>query len=312
MAPSKASAQKTSRKRRRSESGETAMASTAGPSTAAPETGSQSNKKQKTKTAVIPPWTDIPEWETGRCPLLEMPVEILDKIFSEESHLRPQDHLAFSGTCRAIRKAYTEAVWKAMVSPYTTSYSERAIVNRIFSTALLTEASSESATEDGAAPSSQTQQSPKKGKSKAVMTHRELIVQMINYSQNLSTTEAKAKYKLTDKELLTLPFTARRNPYKRNGPPMRSFKDSRVYALAMRVHGGSLGHDAHLKKLAQRAAKTHATKTKNGTLPVRKSRPEAHIGLAMMMMLPLFLSSMYDDEDDYDDYDGVVDPEENY
>ncbi|TFK54892.1 hypothetical protein OE88DRAFT_972123 [Heliocybe sulcata] len=304
MDPSQAIADSPCRKRRRSKEDSSDMVGLAGPPVAA-EAGSPSMKKRKTKAVVISPWQDIPEWKTDKCPLLEMPVEILDKIFSEESRLRPQDHLAFSGTCRAIRKAYTEPVWKAMVSPYTTSYSDRTILDRIFSTALLSEAPSEGTAEDAA---SQTQQSPKKGKSKAVMTHKELVIQMVNYSQTLSTTEAKTKYKLTDPQLLTLPFGTRRNPYKRNGPPIRSFKESRVYALAMRVHGGPLGHTAHLKKLAERAAKTHATKAKNGTLPVKKPRQDPRMGLAMMA---LFFSAMCEGEDAYDDfgdYDGDYDP----
>ncbi|EPQ58123.1 hypothetical protein GLOTRDRAFT_136899 [Gloeophyllum trabeum ATCC 11539] len=261
-------------------------------------TGTSAKKDEKV-TVAIPPWSDIPEWKTDKCPLLEMPVEILDRIFSPESGLRLQDHLALSGTCRAIRKAYTEQVWKALAS-YSTHYGERAIVNRIFSTAWLARNEPQPATDEapGQESSSRDQQSPKKGKSKAVMTHKDLVVQMVNYSQPLSTTEAKAKYKLTDKELLTLPFGTKRNPYRRNGPPIRSFKDARVYALAMRVHGGPFGHEAHLKKLAERSAKTKATKTKNGTLPVKKPKPD----LSLAMMFSVFMSSLYNDEYDTEDY----------
>jgi hypothetical protein len=44
---------------------------------------------------------------------------------------------------------------------------------------------------------------------------------------------------------------------------MRLFQKAQVYALAMRMHGGPLGHKAHLKKLEAKSAKAKATREKN-------------------------------------------------
>jgi hypothetical protein len=52
---------------------------------------------------------------------------------------------------------------------------------------------------------------------------------------------------------------------------MKLFNSARVRALALRVHGGPLGHEAYLKKLAEKDAKAKETRKKNGTVQVRKS-----------------------------------------
>jgi hypothetical protein len=44
---------------------------------------------------------------------------------------------------------------------------------------------------------------------------------------------------------------------------MRLFRKAQVYALAMRMHSGPLGHKAHLKKLEARGVKAKATREKN-------------------------------------------------
>lgn len=36
--------------------------------------------KKRKKEFIVPNWADIPEWKTDRSPLMEMPVEILDKV----------------------------------------------------------------------------------------------------------------------------------------------------------------------------------------------------------------------------------------
>lgn len=47
----------------------------AGPSTQAAKT----RKKQK-KNEGVPPWSDIPHWTSNRSPLMDMPLEIWDKV----------------------------------------------------------------------------------------------------------------------------------------------------------------------------------------------------------------------------------------
>jgi hypothetical protein len=37
-------------------------------------------KRQK-KPWVLPPWADIPRWTSDRSPLMEMPIEIWDKVY---------------------------------------------------------------------------------------------------------------------------------------------------------------------------------------------------------------------------------------
>jgi hypothetical protein len=46
---------------------------------------------------------------------------------------------------------------------------------------------------------------------------------------------------------------------------MKLFRRAQVYALAMRVHGGPLEHQAHLKRFADRDAKAKATRTQTST-----------------------------------------------
>lgn len=41
---------------------------------------------------------------------------------------------------------------------------------------------------------------------------------------------------------------------------MKLFRRAQVYALAMRLHGGPLGHEAHLKRIADQDAKSKATR----------------------------------------------------
>ena len=50
---------------------------------------------------------------------------------------------------------------------------------------------------------------------------------------------------------------------------MKLFRRAQVYALAMRVHNGPIGHQAHLRKLADRDAKAKATRQVNGTASMK-------------------------------------------
>ncbi|KDQ60826.1 hypothetical protein JAAARDRAFT_31810 [Jaapia argillacea MUCL 33604] len=261
-------------------------------------------KRQKTeRNTAIREWSDIPKWDTNKSVLLDMPVEILDKIFGTESGLRLQDHLALSGVCRSIRKAYTEKAWQVLMSHYTLSYTQRTLANHIFSDACIADSSPGSehvpvSLESPPPPQPETPTKSRQSKKakKADLTYRDRVVEIVN-EKTLTTTNAKSQYKLTEKELLTLPFTTRVNPHNRYGARMRLFKDARVYALAMRVHGGPVGHEAHLQKLAGRVAKAKATREKNGTVPVKTAKPRMD---AVAMLLPIMILHDwgYDDEDD--------------
>jgi len=84
---------------------------------------------------------------------------------------------------------------------------------------------------------------------------------------------------------------------------MKFFRLARVYALAMRVHGGPLGHQAHLKKLADKSTKAKATRKKNGTVPVKKSSTSRHIPQSSLAFgFPAIVIGMMDDYDGYDGY----------
>jgi len=80
---------------------------------------------------------------------------------------------------------------------------------------------------------------------------------------------------------------------------MKLFRSARVRALALRVHGGPYGHAAHLRKLAEKDAKSKATRRKNGTVQVRKPRafdPSYH-----SLGFPTLVIAIADD--DYGGYD---------
>ena len=36
--------------------------------------------KEKQKNGILPPWPDIPHWRSSRSPLMNMPLEIWDKV----------------------------------------------------------------------------------------------------------------------------------------------------------------------------------------------------------------------------------------
>jgi hypothetical protein len=77
---------------------------------------------------------------------------------------------------------------------------------------------------------------------------------------------------------------------------MKLFNSARVRALALRVHGGPLGHEAHLKKLAEKDAKAKETRKKNGTVQVRKSP----LIRGFPLVVPIFSP---EDNFEYDPYD---------
>ena len=83
---------------------------------------------------------------------------------------------------------------------------------------------------------------------------------------------------------------------------MKLFSTARVRALALRVHGGPLGHEAHLKNLTEKAEKAKETRKKNGTVQVRKSLPIAH-SAHLCFGFPMAGIAFPEDDLDYDDYD---------
>jgi hypothetical protein len=183
---------------------------------------------------------------------MNMPLEIWDNIFSVDSGLALQDHIAMSGTCKQIRKAYTVDVWKAFsLHPF---YKDP-IVNHIFSSA--------SISTDAAEDTSNTS------------IYKEEILNSIN-RQTINLTSARSTYKVTEKEIMSIPFEEVPNPHGRRLAPMKLFRVARVRALALRVHGGLYGHQAHLRKLAEKSAKAKETRKKNGTLPVKKYHAGGH------------------------------------
>jgi len=110
-------------------------------------------------------------------------------------------------------------------------------------------------------------------------------------------TRARLTYKVTEREIMALPFEPKRNPHGRYAAPMKLFNTARVRALALRVHGGPHGHAAHLRKLAEKDAKAKETRRKNGTVQVRQPRPVAassHFGFPIMTTIA---------DDDYYGYD---------
>ncbi|KAH7930758.1 hypothetical protein BV22DRAFT_32241 [Leucogyrophana mollusca] len=205
-------------------------------------------KKQK-KAAItkVSEWTDIPRWESSRSPLMEMPVEIWDKIFGSDSGLVMQDYLALSGTCRQIRAAFTPQIWKGLHDLHYFSRPIGPVIRHIFSTASPVGGSPMASLSDA-----------------SCNTYKDRVVTIVDDTK-LPATDARKTYKVTEKELMRLPYTVKPNPHRRSGSPMKLFNTARVRALAYRLHGGPLGHAAHLKKLAEKDAKAKATRKQNGT-----------------------------------------------
>lgn len=205
---------------------------------------------------------------------MEMPLEIWDKIFGVDSNLALQDHMAMAGTCKQIRRAYTEDVWKALEYIWYNRCNKT--TNHIFSTASLT-----SETPEG----------------QFIGEYQELIADRIN-TRAINLTRARLTYKVTEREIMTLPFELKRNPHGRNAALMKWFNIARVRALGLRVHGGPHGHAEHLKKLAAKDAKAKETRRKNGTIQVRQPRPVAassHFGFPMIVIA--MADYLYDDDD---------------
>jgi len=166
------------------------------------------------------------------------------QIFGPESDLNLQDHLALAGTCRRIRAAYTDDIWNALVQTYPRSSnrnSARHIFSNAFSNSLKT-----------------------RGKSVQPLYSviRARIAGTVNRAM-IPTASVRSFYKLPENAILSLPFETRQNPRFASAAPMRLFRAAQVYALTMRMHGGPLGHKAHLKKLEARGTKAKATREKN-------------------------------------------------
>ncbi|OCF44298.1 hypothetical protein I317_01916 [Kwoniella heveanensis CBS 569] len=85
------------------------------------ETGEKKKKGLDAKVAI---WQDIPDWgDRTDCPLLQLPVEILDLCFGLNSGLRTRDYLAVSGVSKFFREKFTSSVFHEIyynTSPYDT------------------------------------------------------------------------------------------------------------------------------------------------------------------------------------------------
>ncbi|KIM87073.1 hypothetical protein PILCRDRAFT_86176 [Piloderma croceum F 1598] len=191
--------------------------------------------KKKQKTFALRPWLDIPQWTSDKPPLMEMPLEIWDKII----WLWPE--LA-NGSDRPTQKV---SGWNSprLCNQFGTF---EAIMLSITSFLL---------------PASRP-------------IHPLTRVHIRSQEKRLLVTST-CFYRLeTDDKQMTLPFQLRRNPHNphgRNAAPMKLFNSARVRALALGLHGGPLGHEAHLNKLAEKDAKAKETRKKNGTVQIRKS-----------------------------------------
>ncbi|EGN92447.1 hypothetical protein SERLA73DRAFT_191084 [Serpula lacrymans var. lacrymans S7.3] len=237
--------------RKRSRATETPAKSPTKPEAEVRPSPKKARRKPKSRSEYVPPgWTDIPTWQTNKSFLMDLPLELWDKIFGPASSLTLQDHLSFSGTCRQIRRAYTEDVWKTLKIMHQAP-------NHLF-TDIITR-------------NPQHDESPDVVLGSLIQTYKANVIIEVNWPR-VTTVAARSEFKLTEKELLSLPYTTRRNP---QGPntPIREFYRARVRALAYRIHGGPLGHIAHLKKVAERNKKAKATREKNGTLPKKRVKP---------------------------------------
>ncbi|KAL7409640.1 hypothetical protein BDY24DRAFT_402511 [Mrakia frigida] len=101
---------------------------------------------------------------------------------------------------------------------------------------------------------------------------RTLVALHVN-NPRIAATEAKKIYKVSDAELLTIPLVA---PLATPKSRPRYFITSAVDALAVRSHGGSVGHQEYLIKMAERAEKAAATRERNGTTAVKTGRKIYH------------------------------------
>ncbi|EGN92448.1 hypothetical protein SERLA73DRAFT_191088 [Serpula lacrymans var. lacrymans S7.3] len=229
---------------------------------------------------------------------MDLPVEILDKIFGPESGLRLQDHLALSGTCSKIRQAYTDNVWAALnpIPPRLFDPRDTRLIH-IFSNA------GDRNTDNG---DSEITPSPLPGpgvfplSSAEAALSRQKAIDSINNS-SVTAAQTKSMYKLSQNQALSIPYTNRHNPHGRYAAPIRLFVEARVRALAFRIHDGPLGHQKHIKRLETMAEKGRATRERNGTVQVKKVN-KTRSYLPSFMCLGASSDTYVSGEEDYAEY----------
>ncbi|KAG9004629.1 hypothetical protein FRB94_002238 [Tulasnella sp. JGI-2019a] len=227
-----------------------------------PTTPSSPTKALRTPPKVVAPqrveWADIPVWTDNRSPFQELPIEILDQILSKNSGLALQDHLALSGTCRAIRKAYTESVWRSIHYWFDDSSVAVNLRDNIISNSNKVHVGFRAAAKSAQSEYYTTE------------SIKDEVVEAVN-SKTIVLTDAKRAWKLNDAQMANLRYEALPNPHHAHGADMRKYKLAAVRALAFRAHGGPMGHAAHVAKLEERTARAQRTREENGTSPTRRT-----------------------------------------
>jgi len=102
-----------------------------------------------------------------------------------------------------------------------------------------------------------------------IVSYHGRVIESVN-TPRLTKTLAMEKFKVTAKDLEPLKFEERRNPRSRSHP-IKLYRCAQLRALALRIHGGPLGHTAHIRKVTEKAEKSNATRVKNGTASKKKN-----------------------------------------
>ncbi|BGP37078.1 hypothetical protein JCM10449v2_000982 [Rhodotorula kratochvilovae] len=264
----------------------------------APTTPTSSPKKRKVSTPKQKqaPLKDVP------LPFLSLPAELIDQVlFDDTLHIR--DHLALAASCRALRSCYYTApppsfasstlfpspIWAALLAerPFagrgapswykddyecTHTADGDSLLKHLWSCEDRVDPAEmevvKAVTVRTARGQAQTLKIAVRGQ------EWELAAEKVA-TQRITKTTAKDQYKVNDTQLAQLTPKLKRNPHARGAAPMQLFVEAAVEALALRVHGGVVGHAELLKKRAASAAKAAQTKRAkaNGTwVPPTKKR----------------------------------------
>ncbi|GAA6059234.1 hypothetical protein JCM10212_006627 [Sporobolomyces blumeae] len=258
--------------------------------------------------------TEAEQLEGGSCRLFDLPGELLDMILGDDA-LNLRDHLALAATCRLLRSCYYTPVewldsnecphsmlWSGLLAlrsmPHfgrrmspNLSREERNAVARIWTSRRIEPADMVvlfQQYDDEDEDYERCKKRGKKRKSQAKAKTKRQDVSVIRSeewncaikdvsSERIPKTDAKELYKLNDDQLISyLKAVVKRNPHCRMGPSMNLFLESAIESLALRLHGGPLGHKKHVKKCDARATKAAATRERNGTKVGGNKRPRRY------------------------------------
>ncbi|KIJ69409.1 hypothetical protein HYDPIDRAFT_24249 [Hydnomerulius pinastri MD-312] len=204
-----------------------------------PETGAAKRPRKQLASPVSPCEAAIPS-QAGRCVLMEMPLEILDKIFGPESDLQVADYIALAGSCRSFRVSFNQTFWQKLVA-----LAE--VPNHIFS------------------QTANQRVTLKFKRSFPTPLFMQEGIDVVN-ARMITTTDARKVFKLPTKKLIdSLPFSKRPNPHHPRGAPMRLFNEAQVRRLAYLHHGGPGRLEVYVRKRLAAAEKSKATREKHRT-----------------------------------------------